>query len=342
MQSPVSDSRFAFAVCNVGSESWLVREVARIAPGTVPSYRRKGLLTFKLDPAHTEHALGETVFARVIGRSLGLARDGDAVHAAIEGERGSPRLHVYARDASADGPDPAWVERARTIDEELREKRRFLEGPVAEDGERVIDVIVAGDEPLLVAAHTHHEGWRTPGGRIGIEVPEDAPSRAFVKLEEALAWSGLTLEVGELAVELGSAPGGAAYALARRGVSVLGVDPAAMDARVLAYEGPGGARVKHLATKVSALRRPQVPKDATLLVCDVNIAPPVVLRSVTSVVSWLSGSLRAAILTLKMNDHHMVDAIPMLLARVRELGFDVRATQLPSNRREICVVARRR
>ncbi|MCZ7682132.1 MAG: hypothetical protein M5U28_26405 [Sandaracinaceae bacterium] len=191
-------------------------------------------------------------------------------------------------------------------------------------------MIVADGEPLLVGARVQREhGWRTPGGRVEVAIPEDAPSRAFAKLEEALAWSGLALHEGEAAVELGSAPGGAAYALARRGVHVLGIDPAAMSPRVLAYEGPGGARVHHLALAAGALRRHHAPSGASLLVCDANLAPPVALRTVASIASWLRGSLRAAILTLKMNDDRMIDAIPELLSRVRGLGLSPRATQLP-------------
>ena len=50
--------------------------------------------------------------------------------------------------------------------------------------------------------------------------------------------------------------------------------------------------------------------------------------------------MRGAVLTLKMNDADMAAKIPELLQRVRDMGFaSVRATQLPTNRREVCVVA---
>lgn len=333
----VSEARFAFAICNPGSEPWLVREVARLAPSAAPSYRRKGLLTFKLGN-ESEDALEASVFARVSGRSLGLARDAAAVRASFDPSQ-PMRLHVYPRDASDDSPSR---ERAASIEAELRAHSGFLEGAIAEPGDHVLDVIVAGDEPLVVGARVQREhGWRTPGGRVAIAVPDDAPSRAFAKLEEALAWSRLALPRGATAIELGSAPGGAAYALARRGVHVLGIDPATMDPRVLAYEGPGGARVRHLALAAGALRKKDVPSYASILVCDANLAPPVALRTVASIASWLRESLTTMILTLKMNDEHMVDAIPELLDRVRTLGMQVHAAQLPSNRREICVVARK-
>jgi 23S rRNA (cytidine2498-2'-O)-methyltransferase len=285
--------------------------------------------------------LGDLVFARVHGDSLGLARDAGAVLDRARALEPPLRLQVYARDASPDGPDSAWEARARALEAELRASPHFLPGVEAARGERVLDVVVAGDEPLLVGTRVQADGWRVPGGRPGISLPTEAPSRAYLKLEEALAWSGLELARGERAIELGSAPGGAAQALLARGVSVAGVDPAAMDAALLARRGPDGAAVTHLRLEVGALRREHVPPGASLLLCDVNLAPPVALRAVTSVASWMGRSLRAAILTLKLNDDRMVDAIPDMLARVAALDLQVRATQLPSNRREICVVARR-
>ncbi len=324
---------FAFAVCNPGSEPALLRELARLAPDAAPSYRREGLVTFKLG-ARPYDAI-EPVFARVWGRSLGLAKDAEEALARLDP---ASRLHVYPRDPG----DAASVARAAELEAQLRAGGRFAEGAIASPGEAVSDVIAQDGEPLVLGARVQREhGWRTPGGRVEVAIPEDAPSRSFAKLEEALAWSGLALREGEAAVELGSAPGGAAYALVRRGVHVLGIDPAAMSPRVLAYEGPGGARVRHLALAAGALRRHHVPSGASLLVCDANLAPPVALRTVASIASWLRGSLRAAILTLKMNDDRMIDAIPELLSRVRGLGLSPRATQLPSNRREICVVAAR-
>ncbi len=93
----------------------------------------------------------------------------------------------------------------------------------------MIDAVVAGDEPTLVGVHQHRrDHWTVPGGRPSLPVAEDAPSRAYRKLEEALVWADITPEPGSIAVELGAAPGGAALALAKRGVSVNAIDPAAM------------------------------------------------------------------------------------------------------------------
>jgi 23S rRNA (cytidine2498-2'-O)-methyltransferase len=201
-------------------------------------------------------------------------------------------------------------------------------------------VIVAAREPWLVGVHRHGAG-RWPSGPPDIAVPEEAPSRAFAKIEEAILWAGLGVRAGQVAVEIGSAPGGAALALAHRGVTVWGADPGAMSKAVLAYRHESGARVHHLPLKVGALRWEDLPERVDWLLLDVHLAPQVALHAIQRLMPRLRPTLRGAVLTLKMNDEQIVAEIPALLDRVRALGFgDVRATHLPANRREICVVAR--
>jgi hypothetical protein len=54
----------------------------------------------------------------------------------------------------------------------------------------------------------------------------------------------------------------------------------------------------------------------------------------------LVGTLRGAVLTLKLNDWSFVAELPVLVERIRQMGLaDVRLRHLPSNRREVCAVA---
>ena len=201
-------------------------------------------------------------------------------------------------------------------------------------------MIVAPGEPWLVGLHRHGVG-RWPAGPPDVHVPEEAPSRAFAKIEEAILWADLPVREGHNALEIGSAPGGAALALAHRGVNVWGADPAEMSKAVLEYRHLGGARVHHLPVKVGALRWEDLPEQVDWLLLDVHLAPQVALHAIQRFMPRLRPTLRGAVLTLKMNDDQIVAEIPALLDRVLALGFEeVRATQLPSNRREICVIAR--
>src|SRR5215471_5965689 len=61
-------------------------------------------------------------------------------------------------------------------------------GGPAEDGELVANVIVDIGEPAWLGLHRHDARHLPhPGGAIPVDVPVDAPSRAYAKLEEAIA-----------------------------------------------------------------------------------------------------------------------------------------------------------
>jgi 23S rRNA (cytidine2498-2'-O)-methyltransferase len=329
---------FTFAIVQPGLEAQLKADVAREHGGALrPAYARPGLVTWKGDRERDV----TSPFARV--RGAGIGTFATAAEIAAAAPPGELRLHAYARDAKGADHDPlaADLARAAALEAELRSLRPFLPGSEAQDGDRVLDVIVGGDDPAYVGVHVQREGAIPfPGGRFAIDVPPDAPSRAYRKLEEMLAWSGLEPREGDVAVELGAAPGGASYALARRGVSVVAIDPAPLDPRVLAYVGPGGARVTHVAKAAGALRG-EVPRSARWLLVDVNLAPPVALRYLARVAAKIDRRrLEGVIATLKLNDARMAADVPRWLEKLRELGpFDVRAVQLASHRREIGAVA---
>src|SRR5262249_19131429 len=150
-----------------------------------------------------------------------------------------------------------------------------------------------------------------PGGAYPVDIPAAAPSRAYRKLEEALAFSDAPLRRGDVAVEIGSAPGGASYALLARGLEVIGVDPGAMDPGVLA-----NPRFRHLAVPVGGLRRAELPRRVHWLLLDVNLAPQVALHAMQRFVGALRRDLIGVFFTLKLNDWGMADAVPSLLDRV--------------------------
>ncbi|HUS27918.1 MAG TPA: SAM-dependent methyltransferase [Kofleriaceae bacterium] len=212
-------------------------------------------------------------------------------------------------------------------------------GP-AEEGDLVGNVIVAaGEEKAWLGVHRHsdatHVKW--PGGAIPVEVPVDAPSRAFAKIEEAIAWAKLPIQAGHVALEIGAAPGGAVMALARRGVEVWGVDTGELAPNVKAMPG-----VHHLAMKVGALRWEQLPPRVDWLLVDVNLAPQVAVHEVARLMPRLSKTLRGCVFTLKLNELSFVPELPVLAERIAAFGFtDVRMRHLPSNRREVCCVALR-
>lgn len=311
-------------------EPALKLDVGRVRPELRFAYSRPGLVTFKSVDAIGADDRPGSVFARVWGRSIGPARSPeDAVHQLAL--LGADRLHVYPRDPESVTDLAPWQ---AALEVGLP---GVAAGP-ATAGELVADVIVAADaeEPAWLGVHRHDANHvAEPGGLIAVDVPADAPSRAYAKIEEAIAWAGLPVRAGDVALEIGAAPGGAVMALARRGVEVFGVDTGDLAANVRAMKG-----VHHLPIKVGALRWEQLPKRVDWLLVDVNLAPQVALHEVARLMPKLAPTLLGAVFTLKLNDVSFVAELPVLAQRIAGFGFaSVRMRHLPSNRKEVCAVA---
>lgn len=343
-------------VCQAGAERYLKAELALAHPELHFAYSRPGFVTFKWEPG--KRAPGapapnggfpadyeiHSIFARAHGLSFGKAQ-GDPVEALrawiddLGLASGAPRLHVFERETFVPGEEPlgfvrgAHAARAReAIVAAL--PGRFAEGEVARTGDTVIDVIVVDPEEWWLGLHVQtaaHSPY--PGGAPRIELPPEAPSRAYLKIEEALLWTGNPIRRGDTAVEIGSAPGGASYALLKRGLRVVGIDPAEMDPRVLALPG-----FSHVREPIAGVRTESLPESIQWLLLDMNVAPNVILNQVERLSRRLMGSLLGVYLTLKMNDPRMVAEIPKMIEHVRSMGMArVRARQLASNKREIAV-----
>jgi len=349
---PPATTSFLFCVCQTGAEGAIAEELARSRPSLRRAFARPGLITFKDSAGAVAPDLRlDAVFVRAFGAAIGPAPDLDALVDAVrrfcpEGQ--AVRLHVWERDVSRPGEEPpghqygpqAAEARARIEAAWPATGRALLPGARAEAGDWVLDVIVAGEEPWWLGYHLHgpgHAPW--PGGRIAVEMPPEAPSRAYRKLEEGLIWSGAPLRAGDVAVEIGSSPGGASYALLRRGVEVYGIDPAKMAPVVLDFnkDRPGNHFV-HLQRPMSMVQRADLPQALHWVLLDVNLAPQVALITARRLAARPRGALMGVLLTLKLDDWKAVRHIPRFLNSVAAMGMaEVRATQLPSNRMEVFV-----
>lgn len=89
------------------------------------------------------------------------------------------------------------------------------------------------DDAALIAAAECSNPF--PDGRVRfVEDRISAPSRAYLKLWEALTLAGALPHAGELCLDLGSCPGGWTWVLASCGARVLSIDRAPIEARIAA------------------------------------------------------------------------------------------------------------
>lgn len=143
------------------------------------------------------------------------------------------------------------------------------------------------DRDRLLASPTKTSPF--PLGECRFE--EDAigpPSRAYLKLWEALTRLGSCPRPGETCLDLGASPGGWTWVLARLGASVQAVDKAPLDPRMAGMPGVTQA----LASAFAVL-----PAPVDWLVCDVIAYPT---RLLDLVRRWIAAdAVRCIVCTVK-------------------------------------------
>ena len=347
---------FLFVTCQNGAERALKVEVAREWPDFRFAYSRPGFVTFKLPAGHGLKADFDlrSVFGRAHGFSLGKVTGfsplelSDGLWTQIGSQR-FDRLHVWQRDvlpAGDHGFEPGPTEAAKTAREAILAPNLNTRSPVprpptigwlnpAEAGNLVLDCVVVEPNEWWVG---YHQAKSSPsffaGGFFPIVAPPDMVSRAFLKMEEGLRWSGLPFKAGEQCVEIGCSPGGASQALLERGLQVTGIDPADVDPRVLA-----DPRFTHVKKRGADVRRREF-REMDWLTADINVAPNYTLDTVEAIVTHSGVHIPGLLLTLKLIEWEMATDIPAYLDRIRSWGYTrVAARQLQHNRQEICVAA---
>jgi 23S rRNA (cytidine2498-2'-O)-methyltransferase len=165
-------------------------------------------------------------------------------------------------------------------------------------------------------------------------LPEHAVSRAYLKMAEALAWSELPVKPSDEVAEIGCAPGGASQALMECGLTVMGIDPALPDERVL-----GLPNFRYIRKRGHEVKRREF-RDTKWLTADMNVAPQYTLDTVEAIVTHSAVNVQGMLLTLKLLDWSLAEQIPSYLKRIQSWGYShVAARQLSHNRQEVCVVA---
>lgn len=208
----------------------------------------------------------------------------------------------------------------------------------ASQGAKILEVII--DEPnrwwiAAKYAQKSYDFW--PGGVPDLFFPDEVISRAYYKIAEAFAWGGIQLRPGEHVVEIGASPGGACQWLLDCGTKVTGIDPAEMDERIANHPN-----FTHWRNRSREVKR-RAFQGFRVLVCDANVTPNYTLDTVEAIVMYPTSRFRLLVLTMKLPDWEHAQKIPEHLERVKSWGFEsVEARQLGHNRREYCLLARRR
>ena len=328
-------SDFVFATCRTGSEKALKKEVfLQSGELLTPAFMRPQLITWKVQEELPTDFVFDALLGVVCGWSLGMARRAEDVAEILKtADLHFCALHVFPRLISEDGLTPSeWA----AVDAVVDSLKQVC--PTSSESDYILDVILGeagepwfiGCHPRSAASHPH------AGGLPRLTIPTEAPSRAWLKMEQSLAWLGLDapdLLVGKSALELGSAPGGASWSLLQRGMKVIGADTGAVDACVQNHPN-----YDHIGLPASQLPLDYLPERIDLLACDMNLAPDVVLKYLEPL--YLRLKPRWLVFTFKMNDARVEALMPYFIQQVRRFApGPVYAKQLHANRREVTLIS---
>ena len=339
---PVGD--FLLATCQGGAETALVSCQQAMHPELARAVWRRGVLTFRVQAGGAELSPNDRdglVFARTVVHSCGQVTGSDVAHLVrslhdLAGTYAWDDIHVWLREPRVEG-DPVAIRTALVAGLDPGRRQSVpAAAPVTQPGALVLDCAIDGPDRWWVGWHvadTPSGTW--PGGIYPHSLPAGKASRAWLKLDEAIATFALTLEPGKRAVELGAAPGGACQRLLEAGLIVTGIDPALVDDEVARHPNFTQWRMRARDVKLRQLR------GFDWVVADMNIDPKSTLDAIERVVSAPGPPPRGIIATLKLPTWSRAAELPEWLARFTGWGYTTRARQLSTGGREICVVAER-
>jgi hypothetical protein len=296
---------YFYCLVNPGFENRLKAEAQLHEPTLRFSFSRPGFVTFK---SQTDRAVPRFTFARVTGRFLakGTAETAEEAASAWSGT-----VHRFSL-STATGSG--------------------FEVPV---GKPVLDIVEVGAGDFWWGERSVGQlDWGCPGGVPPLVLPADAPSRAWLKLEEMLLWSRWSPHDCTV-LELGSAPGGASWALLNHGATLFGLDLARMDETCLSHP-----RYQHLAMSVRDLRKKHLPERLDALFCDLGLKPVEAVPQLRTIGQWYP-SISRLYYTLKMGEGQTEEQLDGWREQIAKMGFRVSSTHLPSNRMEILVYGER-
>ncbi|MDR3183671.1 MAG: SAM-dependent methyltransferase [Planctomycetaceae bacterium] len=354
---------FLFSTLQVGAENVFKNEVKRLFPDWHAAFARPGFVSFKTGGNVSADTLQTaSVLARTSAESFGKIDAenneslADALWKLIAGRHlFINRVHCFRRDPFPPGEkgyEPGLtaglIERHRIIVQSCPQPKLFGKNAAdaaqpAVPGETILDVLEIDAGQFIAGVHriTDHSPQQDyyAGGVVPLQMPAGTVSRAWLKFEEGLRWSGFNIGADSVCIDIGSSPGGCSQVLLSRGAKVFGIDPGEMHETVLQQ-----ANFTHVRRRVREVKR-SLFSAADYVFADLNVAPNYTLDVIEEITALAGSRLKGAIFTLKLIHWNLVEEIPQYIERLQQCvkkndSGAVRMKQLAFNRQEIMAAVR--
>ncbi|MDH4120574.1 MAG: hypothetical protein OEV94_02565 [Deltaproteobacteria bacterium] len=345
--NPLSEEAVRVMICRRGMEDDLLEEAARagwpaclgrgegwlVLPGVPVGTVGKGFLVFERQ--RMDQARG---FA---SRPLGEGARQAAAWAAerLDSQAGGWTLQAFAPDPAGKGAGQAQAAARRWREELARRSPNVAARESGPGGTPWVVQLCLTEEHLWCSVNRWEQLASThPGGAY--QAPHDpaAPSRSYLKMEEALDLLADPPRHGQKVVDLGAAPGGWSYAFLKRGCRVLAVDRGPLKISGI-DQLPG--QLTHLREDGLTFTPPKGWLPADWLVSDMLVAPGQALGLFRR---WVEERrMKRFVINVKLPQKHPAAALMPLEAYLAKLSgrraFG-RLRQLYHDRREVTLVGR--
>lgn len=180
----------------------------------------------------------------------------------------------------------------------------------------------------------HRLSCRQPGGAVRMKDDPRAPSRSYLKIEEAFYRLQAWPQPGQRAVDLGAAPGGWTLAFAKRGCQVVAVDNGPLK---LPPPEPGWGNVDHRRVDGLTFPAPTACDPVDWLAADMLVAPG---RVADLLERWLQGpAMRRFVINVKLPEGPPLIALkPLRRLLERATAFRTEIRHLYHDREEVTLL----
>ena len=326
--------QFLFFCTNIGNENFLKEEIRVFYPELRLSYSRKGFITFKNKGIHYDIetiSQFKVTFATRMGICLGKAHPEALLESLAKSleelEINLEKCLIHNFSINTDFCLDA---------EDIFKRDVNGYGPI---NKTVLDIMALGEKEIWYGVHkvgkntTHY-----PNSNPGIELPEQSPSRAYLKIAEVVKLFNINIDKKDNWLDFGSAPGGASYFLLHKGCNVWGIDPAKMSDVVADHP-----HYSHLSTPVQDLSQEELPeRNISWINVELNLNPKQSIKEVLRLSKKYNFTLKGIVLTVQIIKMDHVKNIENFEHHFYDWGLtQVRSCQVPSHKKEYVIVAKR-
>lgn len=240
------------------------------------------------------------------------------------------------QQARVDGIANTLLRLARTWGPELEDLHRPPHRAERMDDALVLQLCLTRDGLWHSTAPMSALSCRQPGGAVRMKDDPQAPSRSYLKIEEAFFRMNEWPQPDQHVVDLGAAPGGWTLAFAKRGCHVIAVDNGPLK---LPVPGPGWGTVDHRTTDGVTFVWPASQPPVDWLVADM-LVPPV--QAGAMLARWLKGpAMRRWVINVKLPQGSPLAALRPLQNLIRQqTDFHVAIRHLYHDREEVTLMGR--